>query len=243
MSDEQAPKSYVVGYGKPPAQSRFRKGQSGNPAGRPKGARAAAQTPDRFAYGMAPTREIIREEAYRPITLREGDKTLTMPSIQAVMRALTMQALKGSRLAQKNWVEIIQRIEEIDFQRSQELFRSALNYKDHWYAEFRRCDSAGIPRPEPVPHPDDMEVDPDTVTVRIRGPKTEESKAKFEKSLEWYSELLDETEDMRRRARRRPKSAELKSLIAQNQELIDTAEEALTERYRRMVREGRFRRG
>lgn len=28
---------YCVGYGKPPAQSRFKKGQSGNPAGRPKG--------------------------------------------------------------------------------------------------------------------------------------------------------------------------------------------------------------
>jgi hypothetical protein len=30
--------AYEVGYGKPPERTRFRKGQSGNPAGRPKGA-------------------------------------------------------------------------------------------------------------------------------------------------------------------------------------------------------------
>lgn len=31
-------KKYDVGYGKPPQHTRFKKGQSGNPAGRPKGA-------------------------------------------------------------------------------------------------------------------------------------------------------------------------------------------------------------
>ena len=30
--------SYDVGYGKPPASTRFKPGQSGNPKGRPKGA-------------------------------------------------------------------------------------------------------------------------------------------------------------------------------------------------------------
>src|SRR5262245_37516275 len=29
-------KDYVIGYGKPPVDSRFKKGQSGNPNGRPK---------------------------------------------------------------------------------------------------------------------------------------------------------------------------------------------------------------
>jgi uncharacterized protein DUF5681 len=38
MSDEKKPTDgHRVGYGKPPAQTRFKKGQSGNPTGRPKG--------------------------------------------------------------------------------------------------------------------------------------------------------------------------------------------------------------
>jgi hypothetical protein len=34
--DDQ-PRDYAVGYGKPPAETRFPKGQSGNPEGRPRG--------------------------------------------------------------------------------------------------------------------------------------------------------------------------------------------------------------
>ncbi len=33
---DKSPSGYQVGYGKPPAQTRFKQGQSGNPNGRPK---------------------------------------------------------------------------------------------------------------------------------------------------------------------------------------------------------------
>lgn len=39
MSKDDGKDDYTVGYGKPPRHTRFQKGQSGNPRGRPKGAR------------------------------------------------------------------------------------------------------------------------------------------------------------------------------------------------------------
>lgn len=47
---------YEVGYCKPPEHTRWKPGQSGNPRGRPKGAknksRAARERPLRDAYGL-----------------------------------------------------------------------------------------------------------------------------------------------------------------------------------------------
>lgn len=37
MDQQWRDRDYAVGYGKPPAETRFQKGQSGNPGGRPQG--------------------------------------------------------------------------------------------------------------------------------------------------------------------------------------------------------------
>jgi hypothetical protein len=39
LKNQTPERSYEVGYGKPPATTRFIKGKSGNPKGRPKGSR------------------------------------------------------------------------------------------------------------------------------------------------------------------------------------------------------------
>lgn len=91
MSDEKQPPGYLVGYGKPPIEGRLQKGKSGNPSGRPRRKKTSA-----LGHGpsLAPTRDIIWQEAHRPVTLRDGDKIVTMSSMQAVMRSMTMQAIK-----------------------------------------------------------------------------------------------------------------------------------------------------
>src|SRR5205085_2700242 len=80
---------HKVGYGKPPVHTRFCKGRSGNPGGRPRGmtaGRAAA---------------LALKEAYRLVTVREGDKVLTVPAIQAVLRSQVALAAQGNGPAQR----------------------------------------------------------------------------------------------------------------------------------------------
>jgi hypothetical protein len=91
--------SAPVGYGKPPIHSRFRKGQSGNPTGKRR-------------HGEAERAQaLIRQEAYRLLTIREGDKVTRMPALQAVFRSQIASAAKGNVSAQRAVVNVVQEIE------------------------------------------------------------------------------------------------------------------------------------
>ena len=96
---EPAQDGAPVGYGKPPVHSRFRKGKSGNPTGKRK-------------HGEAERAEVlIRKEAYRLLTVREGDKVTRMPALQAVLRSQIAAAAKGNVPAQRAVVKAVQDLE------------------------------------------------------------------------------------------------------------------------------------
>jgi Family of unknown function (DUF5681) len=78
---------YEIGYGRPPLHSRFRKGQSGNPAGR------------RRYTDSQRGKDLLRQEANRLVTVREGEKVMRMPAVQAAIRRLFHAAAQGDRSA------------------------------------------------------------------------------------------------------------------------------------------------
>lgn len=181
---------YDVGYGKPPVSGRFAKGQSGNPRGRPKGARRRKVAP---AYeGLE---DIILCEAYRDITVADGDKQLTIPMAQAVMRSISIGAAKGQSRAQRLFTMLVGRVELRKEDRRLALLEEAVNYKIAWERELERRAKHGVVGPDPLPHPDDVIIDPDTATVRVLGPMTKEDKLWLDEVLKYLHGLQAEFAD------------------------------------------------
>lgn len=77
MSDD-----YEVGYGKPPKHTRFQKGQSGNPKGRPKGSKNMGT--------------LLGEVLAQKVTVTENGQNRRIPYKEAFVRRLAAKGIEGS---------------------------------------------------------------------------------------------------------------------------------------------------
>jgi len=185
--------NYTVGYGKPPAKTRFKKGQSGNPHGRPKGSRNRSKLP---ALNEERMKTILLEEAYRTIRLNEGNGQVTIPMAQAVIRSLAVNAAKGNQRAQRLFTELLFTTERENKRLHDDFLDAAISYKVSWKREFERRERLGISGPDPLPHPDHVIVDIRTGEVAIKGPATPEEKVKWDWMRERKLEYIKEVEEL-----------------------------------------------
>jgi hypothetical protein len=91
---------YEVGYKKPPLHTRFKKGQSGNGKGRPKGARNL--------------RTELEEELQEKIVVREGQTRKEVSKQRAMLKSLTAKAMQGDTRAVALVVDMVYRLLHVD---------------------------------------------------------------------------------------------------------------------------------
>src|SRR5436309_2621081 len=94
------PSDDQVGYGKPPRESRFKKGQSGNPKGRPK-------RPESFA-------RLARRTLDERIVIKENGERRTITKLQAALKQLINKAAAGDAPAIREIIKLQPLIAEQD---------------------------------------------------------------------------------------------------------------------------------
>lgn len=93
-------KDYEVGYAKPPKSGRFKKGQSGNPKGRPKKKGPGAS-------------ELIREFAEEIITVKRNGQVEDVTRFNVLLHQLWTQAIKGDTGAMRLISQMVQAAERL----------------------------------------------------------------------------------------------------------------------------------
>ena len=91
---------YEVGYGKPPSQTQFKAGQSGNPKGRPAGTKSLAT--------------ILKEALNQKVPVTENGRRRTISKLEAISTQLVNKAATADLTAVKLLLGMIQLVEAED---------------------------------------------------------------------------------------------------------------------------------
>ena len=87
---------YEVGYGKPPAHTRFKPGLSGNPKGRPKGTRNLKSD--------------LAEELAERLVITEAGKRQTISKQRAMIKSLMAKAVSGDVRSANTLLDLCNRL-------------------------------------------------------------------------------------------------------------------------------------
>jgi len=92
------PTSHGVGYRRPPKESQFKAGKSGNPKGRPKGSR--------------PVGSVLQDIIQQKVPVTENGKTRRVAALEVIIRRLANDAMRSDPRAIKLLLSLVDRYSE-----------------------------------------------------------------------------------------------------------------------------------
>lgn len=160
---------YAVGYGKPPKHSQWKKGQSGNYAGRKKGSK------NKPKGALAALNALVLKEGRSKIRLNIDGQVKSLSVQEGIIKQNNLKALKGNgpairlatdlmRIASKEQVAA----EDAAERERQALAKKASRIKSFWTRELKQRRRLGEQFEMPVPHPDHILIDEETGEVTVK---------------------------------------------------------------------------
>ncbi|KPB00048.1 DUF5681 domain-containing protein [Ahrensia marina] len=211
--------------------TRFQKGQSGNPKGRPtksKSSKASIGATNNkvieiseHTYQLA-IDQIILEFADKELTVKVGDQPIKMSGREALAQAQAKSALNGNAHAQKDIQNRIERAERIQLRKKVADAIFWHDYKTVMTAKLQTLADEGSAIDEEafLPHPDDIEINED-LTIRFTGPTTPEALRKCHETMRFREAFILQAELDRRLAPKTDKTAGMGALLfAKNYERL-----------------------
>jgi len=216
---------YNVGYGKPPVAYQYQPGKSGNPKGRPKGAKNK-----NYSHRETKLADIILNESQRGISIQENGKKLKISIAQAIVRSLNVNAAKGDTRAQKLSLSLINEVELKKENSILENLAFVSEYKTFWEQELEQQERYGNYTNDPIPHPDDLIIDTTTGEIQFEGPIDKKEKAWWDDILQKYVDLeasVFETEEMLADEKNKSIHKVLLQCLQYDRSLLQTANNAI----------------
>ncbi len=92
--------TYEIGYRRPPASGKCKKGASGNHKGRPKGSRNFVT--------------LLEKELAQTVTVNENGKKMKVTRLQAMVKRIVASALSGDAKSTLHLIDILRRTGQLD---------------------------------------------------------------------------------------------------------------------------------
>ena len=171
---------YQVGYGKPPKNTQFVKGQSGNPGGRPKGAKNRS-----VIMKSRHLNQIFLDHMREPL-----DSALSS-RFEAMLQTLSEKALGGDFRSLQYLIKTTNELDHMEQVQKQKILEKMSEYKFLTSEAVEKMRKHGMPTDHFLPHPDHIIVDLRQGEVFVRGPSNEREKKIWDELHKNIREKID----------------------------------------------------